>query len=700
MYRLLNCLATQHDYRLVLLAAVVCAATIVAAFKTFSHAQERSDAKRPIWLLITGFCAATGIWATHFVAMLAYESGVATTYGMGLTVTSFIVAFVMTTLGFSLSAQGTRTSAIAGGAVIGLAIAAMHFTGMAALVVGGKIHWDLPHVTASLIVGIALTSVAMLAHRQPDRTRALWSATALLILGICGLHFTAMAAVTIEPDPTIVVQSSGIDRMLLAVGIASITMLVLVAGGVSMFIERLKSEVARQVLELQRADADTSSARAEAQARAEAESRRVELRREAEWAFQEELAKLVEGAATGDFSRRVDLAGKSGLTSKLGSGLNSWADGISGVFVQVGKVMSALADGDFTERIDGDYEGELLRLKSDVNRMGIAMQAMAVRISEATESVEVATREITMGVEDLASRTEQQAATLEEATASLEQLSAAVGQNAGNAQAVNQAAAQARELAVGGSAIAGQAITAMGRIEDSSRQISEIVALIEEIAFQTNILALNAAVEAARAGEAGRGFAVVANEVRALSQRSSQALKDIKIQIGGSNFNVSEGVALVTKANASLGEIVDSIKQVADLVSEIATASQEQSAGINQVNRAVASLDQMTQQNSALVEETSVALRSAQSQVEHLRGAVAHFKTGAERTTATPSTQRHTPTHGAAAAQSAAGMKAPSVAVNPALRQKAILAHQIAVRRAKGAASPAPSHDDAAWKQF
>ncbi len=374
----------------------------------------------------------------------------------------------------------------------------------------------------------------------------------------------------------------------------------------------------------------------EAEALAAAERTKAELH-EAERAFQEELARLVEAATAGDFSRRVDLVGKSGLTAKLGEGLNTWAGSISVAFGQVSQVLSALADGDLSRRMEGDYQGDLLRLKTDVNRMGDELRSIAGRIAQSTVAVQDATLEIGAGVTDLAERTEQQASALEETAASMEEMSATVRQNASNAQEADQAATATRQLAVRSGVIAGQAVAAMARIEDSSRQITEIVGLIEEIAFQTNLLALNAAVEAARAGEAGRGFAVVASEVRALSQRSSQALKEIKAQIVSSDTSVKVGVGLVKQAGDSLGEIVESAKKVAGLVAEIAAASQEQSSGIDQVSKAVANMDQMTQQNAVLVEETNAALQSAQSQVDELRQAVAFFKTGSAHHDATRS---------------------------------------------------------------
>lgn len=295
---------------------------------------------------------------------------------------------------------------------------------------------------------------------------------------------------------------------------------------------------------------------------------------------------------------------------------------------QLGEGLGKLARGDVTVRLVAHTDDVFRQIKDDFNRMGDAVQAIADRIGTATQTVGTTTREISVGVHDLSGRTEQQASALEQTATSLEELTATVRNNAGYAETANKAAHAASELAAEGSQVAGRAIGAMTKIEESSRQISEMVALIEEIAFQTNILALNAAVESAHAGDAGRGFAVVASEVRALSQHSSQTLKEIKALISSSEANVKAGAQLVKQAGDSLTSIVNSAKQVADIISEIASASREQASSIDVVSRAVNDMDQLTQKNAALVEETNNTLTSAQIQVDELRHAVAFFKAG------------------------------------------------------------------------
>ena len=369
---------------------------------------------------------------------------------------------------------------------------------------------------------------------------------------------------------------------------------------------------------------------AEAAARTTAERSQGEFL-DAERAFQKELTMLVDAASTGDFSRRVDLAGKSELMARLGEGMNRWAETVNKALVDVAFVMSAFAQGDLTKRIGGDYTGVLLQLKTDANRMGAQMGAMADSIATAATAVQQATGEIATGVTDLSVRTDHQASSLEETAASMEQLAKTVRQNADNAQEANKLAKAARQSAVSGSEIALKAVDAIDKIDDGSRHISEIVGLIQEIAFQTNLLALNAAVEAARAGDAGRGFAVVAHEVRALAERAAQASKDIKQLIVSTELQVKDGVNLVKQAGGALQEISNSVVKVADFVSEIATASAGQAAGIDQVSRAINGMDNITQQNAALVEGTNAALQSAQNQIDDLRRAVSMFKTEKQR---------------------------------------------------------------------
>jgi methyl-accepting chemotaxis protein len=304
---------------------------------------------------------------------------------------------------------------------------------------------------------------------------------------------------------------------------------------------------------------------------------------------------------------------------------------------EAARVITALSAGDLTQRMDGSYDGGFARLQAELNASMETLHSTVQQIRSASSSITSAAGEISQGNTDLSQRTEEQASSLEETAASIEELTSTVKQNADNAREASQLAVSAREQATRGGEVVQTAVVAMGAINESSKKIADIIGVIDEIAFQTNLLALNAAVEAARAGEQGRGFAVVASEVRNLAQRSAGAAKEIKTLINDSVRKVDEGSKLVNASGLTLTEIVTSVRRVADIIAEIAAASAEQSSGIDQVNKAVGQMDQVTQQNAALVEEAAAAAESLDDQARALLEVVGFFETGdAARAAFTP----------------------------------------------------------------
>ena len=293
---------------------------------------------------------------------------------------------------------------------------------------------------------------------------------------------------------------------------------------------------------------------------------------------------------------------------------------------RAGEQFERIANGDLTQRVDAHGRNEVGVLMSALKRMQESLSRTVSQVRRGVDEINVGAREISAGNTDLSSRTEQQAASLEETAASMEELASTVKQNADNARQANQLAASASDVAERGGSAVSEVVSTMEAISASSRKISEIVSVIDGIAFQTNILALNAAVEAARAGEQGKGFAVVAGEVRSLAQRSAQAAKEIKVLIEDSVSKVGTGSQQVERAGNTMQEIVASVKRVTDIMGEISAASEEQSSGIDQVNRAVTQMDEVTQQNAALVEEAAAAAGSLQEQAERLSEAVAVFR--------------------------------------------------------------------------
>ncbi|HEY6773554.1 MAG TPA: methyl-accepting chemotaxis protein, partial [Oxalicibacterium sp.] len=303
--------------------------------------------------------------------------------------------------------------------------------------------------------------------------------------------------------------------------------------------------------------------------------------------------------------------------------------GITRPLKEAVKVAESVAEGDLTTRSSlpttKDETGQLL---DSIGRMQNNLARIVSQIRLGTDAIATASSEIASGNLDLSSRTEEQASSLEETASSMEELTSTVKQNADNARQANQLAVSASEVASKGGTVVSQVVDTMGEINTSSRKIVDIISVIDGIAFQTNILALNAAVEAARAGEQGRGFAVVAGEVRTLAQRSAAAAKEIKGLIGDSVEKVQTGSQLVAEAGTTMTELVDGVKRVADIMAEITAASLEQSDGIEQVNQAVTQMDQVTQQNAALVEEAAAAADSLQDQAKQLAQAVSVFRTG------------------------------------------------------------------------
>jgi methyl-accepting chemotaxis protein len=360
----------------------------------------------------------------------------------------------------------------------------------------------------------------------------------------------------------------------------------------------------------------------EKQASADREAARTRMAEELQMA----VGSIVRAAAAGDFSQRVDIAGKSGMIHAIGTEINSLCDNVGKVLDDLVGMLGALADGNLTQRITSEYQGRFAAIKNNANTTAERIGSTIAEIKHAATEVTNASSEISSSTTDLSQRTEEQAASLEETSASMEEMAATVKKNAENAQQASQFATETRGVADRGGKVVAEAVEAMTRIEESSRKIADIITVIDEIARQTNLLALNAAVEAARAGEAGRGFAVVASEVRTLAQRSAQAAKDIKDLIASSSSQVQQGVDLVNRTGASLNEIVESVKRVAQIVTEIASASAEQSIGIEQVNKALSQMDEVTQQNSALVEENAATAKTLEHQASAMDERVGFFR--------------------------------------------------------------------------
>ena len=315
---------------------------------------------------------------------------------------------------------------------------------------------------------------------------------------------------------------------------------------------------------------------------------------------------------------------------------------ITGPMNDAVNIAKRVAAGNLTSHVEVKANDETGQLLQALKEMNDSLVNIVSQVRAGTDTIATASGQIASGNLDLSARTEQQASSLEQTASSMEELTSTVKQNADNAQLANQLAVSASEVAVKGGAVVSQVVDTMGSINASSKKIVDIIGVIDGIAFQTNILALNAAVEAARAGEQGRGFAVVATEVRSLAQRSAAAAREIKTLIGDSVEKVAIGAKLVDQAGATMGDIVDSVRRVTDVIADITAASREQTSGIEQINQAIAQMDQVTQQNAALVEEAAAAAGSLNDQAGKLAQVVSVFKME-EMQTVTPAARPSSP---------------------------------------------------------
>ena len=396
-------------------------------------------------------------------------------------------------------------------------------------------------------------------------------------------------------------------------------------------------------------------------------------------AMNHEIKHLAQSAANGDFSARGDAERFQYDFRVMVDSLNTLMSTADGNLQSLSSLLQSIAAGDLTARMSGEFRGVFAQMRDDANATATQLAEIVGSIKTSAVSIKGAASEIAAGNQDLSQRTEQQAANLEETAASMEELTSTVKQNAEGARQANQLAIGAASVAVQGGEVVGKVVETMSGIEASSKKIADIISVIDGIAFQTNILALNAAVEAARAGEQGRGFAVVASEVRTLAQRSSGAAKEIKDLIDDSVQRVAEGSALVHTAGKTMGEVVASVQRVTDIMGEISAASQEQSAGIEQVNQTITQMDETTQQNAALVEEATAAARSLEEQAVQLTEAVAVFKTD-NRVVAAP--VRHVP----------------SPAINPAIKAKVAAAGRTPAPKPRAVVTTASN--EGSWQEF
>jgi methyl-accepting chemotaxis protein len=343
----------------------------------------------------------------------------------------------------------------------------------------------------------------------------------------------------------------------------------------------------------------------------------------------ERIAQVIASARDGDFSARLEIADLTPESRQVAEALYEVYGFVDAFLAEMGGVLGAMAEGDLTRKLSGDYHGVYAGIAASANNAIDQLSQTISQLKQAGLQVASSTAEIAGGAEELSARAESQAAALEQTAATMEEMASTIRSNAENAQRSDSQAANASRRAEEGRQIVAQAVSAMDLIEKSASRIADITALIDSIAFQTNLLALNASVEAARAGEAGKGFAVVASEVRTLAQRSAEAAREIKELIAESSTHVGQGVDLVNRTGASLEAIAGSILELAESISEISSASREQSAGIGEISSAITRMDEITQQNAGLAERSAASARALDAQAAQMAEVAAFFRTEA-----------------------------------------------------------------------
>ena len=433
-------------------------------------------------------------------------------------------------------------------------------------------------------------------------------------------------------------------------------------------------------------------------------ARLTEITREAKAnlvGVQQEIIELVAAAQRGDLEQRGNSARFEHGFREMVEGINQTLDAMVAPIREVSQVLTALSQGDLTQKVDAQYQGAFGKLGDDVNATVEQLAQIVGRIQAASEATRSASKEIAAGNGDLSARTEEQAASLEETASSMEEFTSTVKQNAEYARQANQLAIGASGVARKGGDAVREVVTTMAAINQSSSKIVDIIGVIDSIAFQTNILALNAAVEAARAGEQGRGFAVVASEVRSLAQRSATAAKEIKTLISDSVEKVGNGSLQVEQAGRTMDEIVVSVKRVTDIMAEIASSSQEQSAGIEQVAKTITQMDEVTQQNAALVEQISAAAHSLEAQAAALVSEAGRFVLDKRVEKTASDKQPDHAVHAEAKGKPQSGSARP---IAPARTRKAGNGVVVAMANGKKRNAPiASSHSDSgelAWTEF
>jgi methyl-accepting chemotaxis protein len=628
MFRVFNCLATQHDLRLVVVAGIICFLSSLTAITLFNRARATAGKTRLIWIAAAGAASGCGIWATHFVAMLAYEPDIPVAYSIDFTIVSLMAAAIVTGLGLAVAVFFSRPfGALIGGAIIGIGVACMHYLGMAALELPGHIAWELPYVAASIVIGVVLAMAALTVAERSNTRSGLLFAALLLTLAIVSHHFTAMGAVDIVPDPTRTLTEMSLSPASLALAVASIAIAILGMSLVSAFADRRLDDKGR-LIELMLNNMTQGVVMFDRTGRlVVCNDRYLQM-----YDLSPEIVKA--GATVADIVRHRAQTGSlqrdpqqycKDLVEEMAAGeiLSFIAQSPDGRAISV--VNRPIPGGgywvgthdDITERLSAEQKS--LQLTEQQARRAVVDDAIgwfrgSVEgvIKTVTESVaamkSTATVLSTMSNETTA-QTTGAVRTSNDAFSGVESAAAAADELSKSIAEINRQLVSASDVVGAATAEARTTNTVIGELAQAAQKINDVVKLIQSVAGQTNLLALNATIEAARAGTAGKGFAVVASEVKALAVQTAKATDVIAAQIAAVQSSTQSAVR-------AIGSITSRMEEIRLFTSAIATSVEQQNAATGEISDNVTAAATGTRSVVGVLQKVSTAISDMHSSAD------------------------------------------------------------------------------------
>jgi NO-binding membrane sensor protein with MHYT domain len=642
MFRVLNCLTTQHDWRLVLVAGVVCFLASLTAVTLFHRARSTAGQARAVWIAGAGVATGCGIWATHFLAMLAYHPGIPVAYDVNLTALSLLAAIVVTTLGLAVAVLlPERWGAPLGGALIGVGVACMHYLGMWAVNLPGRVTWDLPLVIASIAIGAILSIAALVVAVRYENRRMLWLSALLLTLAIVSLHFTAMGAVIIVPDPTRAFAALSLSPNSLAMTIASVAVAILGMSLISAFADRRLDDKG-QLLALALNNMTQGVVMFDDAGRLVVANDRYRQMYGLSLDVITPGAKLVDivrhrfdtGSLQRDPAQYCAELMESMAADKVVSFVTEGADGRA-----ISVVNRAIPGGhfwvgthdDITERRAAEHKSALLG-EQEARRAAIdeaivwfrsSVEGVLRTVTDSVATMKSTASALSANSKETSAQTNGAVLTSNDAMGGVETAAAAADEMAKSIAEINRQLGSAGDVVRAASAEAKSTNQAIGDLAQAAQKIDDVIKLIQSVAGQTNLLALNATIEAARAGTAGKGFAVVASEVKALAVQTAKATEVIASQIAAVQTSTQSAVR-------AIGSITGRMEEIRQFTAAIATSVEQQNAATSEISNNVASAASGTKSVVAVLQRVSGATAAMRNSADTVLTAAAAVENAAD----------------------------------------------------------------------